>query len=115
MAITTEDVLRRDGVVQRSFAMSGAGTETLIADPGDGQRVAIINMLASLDVAGTLALLAGSTDIVAPMPLAGGVPFAFRSNVRSPFLEAKSSEAVSIVTATGKASGVVSFRIVPAA
>lgn len=114
MTLTVADIVRPDGLVSRSFVQSAAGTDAaLIADPGAGYAVKIVSLVVSVDdLAGTLKLTSGSTDLTGPMALEGAVWF--QGSSRNPFMYGVASEAVGLVSTGGVAAGTIVFRNVPA-
>ena len=106
---------RRDKTLQASFEQSAAGaTDELVADPGDGYRIVLISIIASMNAIGTMALKSGSDQMTGDMDLAAGVPWGFKGSVRNPFLECAPSEALILRTVTSAANGVIIYKVIPA-
>lgn len=116
MALTiTPTVRRRDGTVQVMFSQSAAAAaDEMVAAPGAGQRIVVISVLASLDVAGSFQLLSAANALTGAIALGAGVPFGWRGSVRQPMLECNANEALKLTTVTGKATGVLIYKITQA-
>lgn len=107
MAVTIESLGDGAGWILASFDMSAAGTETLLADPGDGRAYEIKDFVVSLAAAGTFTLTIGSVNLTGVMNLASGTPLYLFQN--SP-VKLTASEALSIITATGAGKGAFRYR-----
>ena len=106
-------VKRRDGSLQVSFSQSAAGAaDELVADPGDGYRVVVISILASLSVAGTLALKSAANTLTGALDLGAGVPFGWKGSYRQPMAECNNSESFVLSMVIGAVKGILVYRIV---
>ncbi len=99
-------IARPDGLIQRSFSQSAAGTaDELVAAPAAGYKVQIIDLVLSMSVTGTALLvgLTGALDVVAGYPanLIGNKP-----------INQAAATAVGLTTTTGAARGYVVYKIV---
>ncbi len=98
-------IARPDGLTQRSFSQSAAGTaDVLVADPGDGSRVILHSLVLSLSATGTALLvgLTGAFDIVTgyPQELVG----------KQELYQADSTE-LALTTTAGAAKGYIVYDI----
>lgn len=111
MAETIEVVNRRDGMIQIQVSQSATGNDgAIIADPGDGYRIQIISLVATLDTDGTLELLSADNPIL-ELDMSARAPFAFRGTRQDPFLECNPSESLNLITAGGAAELTIRYKI----
>jgi len=115
MALTSVATVRRDGWTQLSLSQSAAGTDIVVADPGDGNRIVVKELTLSLTVDGTVQLTGGTGGgvLTGIMNVSAASGLGLRGTSRSPAIECAPSEALSLVTVTGSARGFLLYKIVP--
>lgn len=113
MAITLGTaVTRSDGRTQRSISQSAAATDDIIvADPVDG-RVVVYDLYLVIGTTGSIALKGGATTLTGVIVATAGVPYRFHSGDKdNAVFELAESEALTITTVTGAATGYIVYDI----
>lgn len=82
----------------------------MVAAPGAGKRVEVVGWVLSLDAIGSFKFQSASTDKTGAIPVLASTPHSVEAGW--PFIKCAANEALNLVTVTGKAFGVVAYRIV---
>lgn len=93
-----------------SVAQGAAGQTAVVAAAGAGKVIEVLAYDLALDAAGTLKFQSASTDLTGAMPVAQNAHAQLAANF--PLLRTAANEALNITTATGKAFGLVVYRVV---
>lgn len=92
-------------IIYVPVAQGAAGT-TVLAAASPNQKHKIIGVVLMLDATGTLKFIDGSGDLTGAMPIAANGGFVLPSSL-FPYTQTATNSALSLVTVTGKATGVV--------
>ncbi len=105
MTLAVVEVVQDGGWILASFDQTAAGTDDILADPGDGLGIQIKDFVLAITVTGTVNLKSGTSTITGVLPLLAGTPLYLNRFDIAP------SEKFSVVSATGAVKGQFKYKV----
>ena len=103
-------------ITQVSIAQGAAGTTDLVAAPGAGFKIYVVTIVILMDVAGTIKFTEGTapTDLTGALTVGTTSGFVITGSGIAPVMQTNTANSkLSIVSATGKATGWIRYFTTP--